>query len=176
MELYFVRHGETNYNELDLCNDDPTKDVHLTEKGKRQAQEIADKLREVELDLIYISELPRTRETADIIKQYHDVDMVVDPRINDRKTGYDSRLVPEFLAAIQHDPFNIKLNDGESFQEEKKRVFSFLEDIIGKNHSSVLVVTHNEIMKVIYGYFHGLSDSEMWAKKIDNCHIFHYST
>jgi len=33
MELYFIRHGKTNYNELGLRNDDPARPVQLTEEG-----------------------------------------------------------------------------------------------------------------------------------------------
>ena len=62
-----MRHGRTNYNDLNLCNDDPNRDVHLTNKGIMQAEEAALALRDVVFDRMIVSPLPRTRQTAEII-------------------------------------------------------------------------------------------------------------
>ncbi len=125
MKVFFVRHEQTNYNILDLCNDNLVKDVHLTDLGKQQAETIANKLKNIKLDLVIISELPRTKETALIITKNHQVKFEIEPRINDRKTGFDSKPVSEFLKAVEPDIFNSKFNNGESFQEEKKEFILF---------------------------------------------------
>ena len=62
MKIYAVRHGHTNYNEMGLCNGDPRVDVHLTSKGILQAEEAANTLKEVPLECIFVSQLPRTRQ------------------------------------------------------------------------------------------------------------------
>ncbi len=172
MKAYFVRHGQTNYNILNLCNDNPKKDVHLTELGKKQAEKIRDLIKNVKLDLVIISELPRAKETALIITENHNVKFKIEPRINDRKTGFDSKPVSEFFKALESDIFNLKFNDGESFQEEKIRIHSFLDELKIYNYENILVVSHNEVMQVINGYFNNLTDEEIWKTKIDNCHIF----
>jgi probable phosphoglycerate mutase len=77
MKVYFVRHGQTNYNVLDFCNDDITKDVHLTDLGNQQAKIVAEKLKGIKLDLVFISELPRTRETASIITRENSVEFKI---------------------------------------------------------------------------------------------------
>ncbi|OGZ52859.1 MAG: hypothetical protein A3A29_01310 [Candidatus Ryanbacteria bacterium RIFCSPLOWO2_01_FULL_47_79] len=129
MTIYFVRHGQTNYNIEGLCNDDPTKDVHLTEEGKKQAEEVAKKLYDRKFEMVYVSELPRTRQTAEIINAFHNAPIEVDGRINDRKTGYDSKPVGDFLKYIGTNIYHAKPEGGESFQEEKQRVFVFLDDL-----------------------------------------------
>ncbi len=166
-----MRHGQTNYNVLDLCNDDPTKDAHLTELGKQQAEIVGKKIKGIKLDAVIISELPRTKETAAIITKNQQVRFIVEPRINDRKTGFDNKPASDFFETLKPDIFNLKFNNGESFQEEKKRVFSFLEELKSYNLANVLVVTHSEILQIINGYFNNLSDQEMWDAKIDNCQI-----
>ncbi|MCK5476922.1 MAG: histidine phosphatase family protein [Candidatus Aenigmarchaeota archaeon] len=171
MKIYFIRHGQTNYNVLDLCNDDSTKDVHLTQLGKEQAEIVGKKIKNIQLDLVIISELSRTKETALIIAKNHQVEFKVEPRINDRKTGFDSKHVSDFFEALKPNIFNLKFNNGESFQEEKKRVFSFLEELKTYNLNNILVVTHSEILQIINGYFNNLSDHEMWNDKIDYCQI-----
>jgi len=171
MRIFFVRHGQTNYNVLNLCNDDPTKEVHLTQTGKKQARKAGEKIKDIELDLVVVSELPRTKETALLIIADRKLPFQIEPRINDRKTGYEGKPVDEFQKALRADIFHASLPGGESFQDEKKRVFSFLEKLKQYSMNTILVVTHAEILKIIYGYFECLTDKEMWEKEIDNCHV-----
>ncbi|MCK5319768.1 histidine phosphatase family protein [Candidatus Parcubacteria bacterium] len=171
MKIFFVRHGQTNYNILDLCNDNPTKDVHLTDLGKQQAEIVGDKIKNIDLDLVIISELPRTKETNSIITKNHQVEFKIDSRINDRKTGFDSKPVSDFFKALEPDIFNLKFNNGESFKEEKQRVYSFLSELKSLNYKNILVVTHSEILQIINGYYKNLSDQKMWNTKIDNCQV-----
>lgn len=123
MKVYFIRHGQTNYNVLELVNDDPTKDVHLTDLGKKQAEEAREKLKDVSFDIVYTSELRRCIETAKIITKDKPVVSVVDARIDDRKTGVDGQPSYIFNKSLGSDLFNFKPKNGESFQEEKHRVF-----------------------------------------------------
>lgn len=171
MKIYFVRHGETNYNILNLCNENPTENVYLTKLGKQQAEIVAKKFKNIKLDLVIISELPRTKETALIITKNHQVEFKIEPRINDRKTGFEGKKISDFHKALKPDIFNLKFNNGESFQEEKKRVFSFLKELKNYNLNNILVVSHSQILKIINGYFNNLSDQEMLNTKIDNCQI-----
>ncbi|MBI2098592.1 MAG: histidine phosphatase family protein [Candidatus Wildermuthbacteria bacterium] len=177
MKIYFVRHGETNYNVANLCNDDSSKEVHLTVRGREQSEFLAEKLKNETIGGIIISELSRTRETAEIINKYHNVPILVDSRINDRKTGFESKSASAFFAAVESAPdkWSVKFNEGESFLEEKERVFSFLDDLPRRGYETMLIITHSEIMKIVYGYFHKLSNEEMWEIKIDNAQILEFT-
>ncbi len=176
MKLYVVRHGQTNYNLKRLCNDDPSKNVYLTEVGKKGAKEVAGILKSRDLDLIFISEFSRIKETADIINRFHNAPMKIDKRLNDRKVGiFDSKTTFEFHKFLEKDIFNIAPPNGESFQDEKKRVFSFIEDLKKLSYSSVLIVTHHEIVKIIKGYFNKLSDNEMWNTFVKNCEFLEFN-
>lgn len=64
MKLIAIRHAETNYNVKNLVNYDPSVDVHLTEKGMKQATELAEQLKDFKFDRIYISRLKRTKQTV----------------------------------------------------------------------------------------------------------------
>lgn len=175
MKIFVVRHGQSVYNLKNLVNDYPEKDVHLTSLGINQSEDLARKLKDRKFDVIFVSEFPRARETADIINKYHNILINVDPRLNERKTGFDGRLESEFEKAVEKDRFHIKPKNGESWQEEKKRLFSFLDDIKKNRYESVLVVTHGDNMLIIKGYFKKLSDQEMWNLSYpDNCEIIEY--
>ena len=57
MKLYITRHGETMRNAEQRIlgrTDDP-----LSEKGRQQALELAEKMKEVEVDIIFTSPLSR---------------------------------------------------------------------------------------------------------------------
>jgi broad specificity phosphatase PhoE len=64
--LYFVRHGESADNAAHLWS---RRDSPLTELGREQARATGRKIKEqrLEFDLIVVSPLPRTYETAHII-------------------------------------------------------------------------------------------------------------
>lgn len=154
MKLYLARHAQTNYNVLKLCNADPSVDVHLSDEGIEQAENLAELLKDTIYDVVYISELPRTRQTAEIINKYHDKKLVVDARLNDNKTGFEDKPVADFLSAVDSadDPWNAKFGEGESLNEAAERARDFIDDLKTKNHESVLVVTHGFITQAIFGY------------------------
>lgn len=178
MHAYFVRHGESVYNVLGLCNADPGIAVDLTTRGIAQSWAIAERLCGRKIDLIYASELLRAQATARIINQHHSVPILVDRRINDRKSGFEGKPVRDYLDAASADPLGFKANGGESYLEQKHRVFSFIENLKQLPVEGVLVVTHHEVLQIVNGYFKGLSEAQMWRTWIDNGQIleFHQET
>lgn len=154
MKLLLVRHAQTNYNILKLANADPSVDVHLSEKGLKQAENLAELLKDVDYDVVYISELPRTRQTAKIINKYHDKGLIVDARINDNKTGFESKPVADFLNAVESadDPWNAVFDNGESLNAAAERARHFIDELKTKEYESVLIVTHGFITQAIFGY------------------------
>ena len=174
MQLYLMRHGQTNYNLLELCNNDPRIDVHLTETGKQQVQRVAVTLREVSLDRILVSELPRTRQTADIINQYHQVPIEAVPALNDIRTGYEGRPVAEYFATIGTDRFNVRPEGGESVRDYQARVLPVLDWLCQQPWTSVLIVAHEETLRVLVGALRGLSPEELLALHFGNCETLHF--
>jgi broad specificity phosphatase PhoE len=68
MKIYFVRHGESEANVLRVISNRGW--VHpLTEKGRQQARDLADRLRQVGIAKIYTSPLQRAVQTAEILAQ-----------------------------------------------------------------------------------------------------------
>lgn len=165
-----MRHGRTNYNELGLCNDAPNADVHLNALGKQQAQAAAEQLRDEVLDRIIVSPLPRTWQTAEIINQYHHVPIEIHPDIADIRSGFDGKSVDEYFAAIAHDPLNARVNGGESLLDHKHRVLGFIHWLEGQPQDNILVVAHEETLRVFIAYFEGnVPDQELRDIHIGNC-------
>lgn len=172
MRAYFMRHGRTTYNELQLCNDDPRDPAHLSQKGIEQAELVASKLRDVPFTRIYVSELPRTQQTAAIINRGRDLPVTVDARINDIRTGFNNRPVADYQAAIAHDPMHARPEGGETLLEHKARVRSFLEHLARTEHETVLVIAHEETLRAFAALLRGLSDRELLALEFRNCEFF----
>ena len=184
MRLTFVRHGQTISNIKDICDDDPSKKTSLTTKGEAQAQEAAEILKNKKIDIIFTSEFFRTNETADIINKYHNVKIKVDKKLDDRKTGFTGESERTFLKFLidSRDFWNAKHKNGESFEEEKKRVISFIKNLKKSAYKSyeayedVLIITHGEPIKIIKGYFDNLNNKKMFKLTIGNCSIHNYKT
>jgi probable phosphoglycerate mutase len=171
MKIIFIRHGQTNYNIQSLCNDDPKVDVHLTELGQEQARQVAEKLKDVLIERIIVSELPRTHQTAAIINQYHNVKIDVHSDINDIRSGFEGQAVSQYFAAIADDMLNAKANDGESFMDYKLRVIKFISWLKQLNESVILVVAHEETLRVFKGFFHDIQDENLRQVRFAHCEI-----
>jgi alpha-ribazole phosphatase len=175
MPLWVMRHGETNYNQLGLCNDNPQRDVHLTQTGIHQAELAANQLRDKPLQHILVSELPRTWQTAEIVNRYHRVPIRCVPALNDIRSGFDGQPVAEYFAAIAHDPLQARVHGGESLLDHKQRVCAFLDDLHSRREDAVLIVAHEETLRVINAWFRHLPDSALREQHFGNGEILEFN-
>ena len=175
MRLYCMRHGRTNYNDLGLCNDDPGQPVHLTETGIAQAQSAALALRHVPFDRMIVSPLPRTRQTAEIVNRYHAVPITTHSDLTDIRSGFESKPVTEYFAAIAHNPLQQRINDGESLMDHKYRILRFIEWLKTQQDDTLLIVAHEETMRVFIAFFEGnINDAQLRNIHVANCEYRRY--
>ena len=153
MNLYFMRHGRTNYNDLAICNDDPSQDAHLTELGIQQAQAAAEQLRDARLERIIVSPLPRTRQTAEYVNRHHQLEIETRPEIRDLRSGFEGLPVADYFAEVAHDPLHARINGGESVLDHKQRIEGFISWLKQQPQDSILVVAHEETLRVFYAHF-----------------------
>lgn len=172
MQVYFARHGETNFNRLRLCNDDPRRDVHLTPTGIAQAERLGRALATTPLERIFVSELPRTRQTAEIVNRHHDVPVETVATLNDIRSGYDGQPVEHYMNGIAADPLHARVGDGETLLEHKARVLGFLDHLRRLSCSMALVIAHEETLRVFRARALGLGDREMIGLSFANCEYF----
>lgn len=152
MKLIATRHAETNYNVKGLVNYDPEVDVHLTNKGREQAKELAEQLKDFKFDAIYISRLRRTKQTADAINRYHKQKLIVNDLLDDTRNGFEGRLVSEVKAwrNAQPDPITARYqNKYESVSDMTNRVRKFLNYLKQhhKSNDTILIVTSSHLIK-----------------------------
>ena len=83
--IYLVRHGETEANRqfrFQGCIDLP-----LTEDGLKQAECLAETLKDIHFDHFYSSPLPRAWNTANIVNKYHNAPLLPDPALLEATGG-----------------------------------------------------------------------------------------
>jgi alpha-ribazole phosphatase len=175
MKLDCLRHGETNYNRLGLCNDDPGRDVYLTPKGIRQAEAAAQRLKAAPIERIVTSELPRTRQTAAIINRHHHAPVESHPALNDIRSGFESRPVADYFSATGHDRLHVRVNGGESLLDYKRRVSGFIDWLAVQPEETVLVVAHEETLRIFAVCFRALPDAALLDLHYGNCEIIEFT-
>lgn len=179
MKIYITRHGQTSFNsQRKVCG---LSDISLNEVGLQQAQNLKQTIidRELRFDYIFVSSLKRARETSFPIEELFNQKAIVDDRLVEFNFGdkeasdFDD---PEFRV-IRNDPFK-KFNGGESMVEAASRVYSFLDYLLNnyREDSTVLIVSHSTVSKLIHSYFTSLSLEEFNSFKVNNCEILEYQT
>jgi len=168
--LYFVRHGEADYNLLDRVNAHPHVTNNLTVTGREQAACCVKELVEKPVGFIYCSEFPRARPTAEIINRHFNVPLVVEPLINETGAfafeGKPARLwhqaqVPDRLSAV--------LPGCESFAQMKQRLAAFLASLQEVDAQHIVVVSHEEPIQVMLGLLQNAPDAAARSRPISHC-------
>ncbi len=174
MSVYVVRHGQTDWNKAYLIQG--RIDVPLNQTGVEQAKKTAENLKNVPLDMIFVSPLLRARQTADIINEGRSLPVFVDSRIQEQYYGRlegKSRKEEEYL--IQRQCFFKRYPGGESYLDVAARVYSFLDEAKEKyRDKNILLVCHGGMSRVINTYFEDMGNEEFIAFALDNCEVKKY--
>ena len=75
MRLYFIRHGETDWNQVKRLQG--KSDIPLNEFGEHLAIETGEALKDVRFDLVYTSPLKRARKTAELVAGERDIPILM---------------------------------------------------------------------------------------------------
>lgn len=173
MKITIVRHGQTNYNVAGLCNANPSVDVHLTDVGISEVKRSAERLKDESFDAIFVSELPRTKQTAEYINSYHGLPIQVDARLNDINTGFEGRTVKEYLRKrdASSDIYTFRYNNAESSEDVRKRAEAFINNLKKLNYTNVLIVSSEETIRHFCGVIDELDPYDSLDKRIPNASI-----
>ena len=85
MIVYIVRHGETDWNRVRRVQGHT--DIELNDYGRKLAEETAEGMKEIRLDLCFTSPLKRAKETALIVLGDRQIPVYDEPRIEEISFG-----------------------------------------------------------------------------------------
>jgi len=137
-----------------------TPGICLNEKGERQAQRLADRLRNIELSAIYSSPLERALQTATVVAQNMKLDVKTSAAANEIDFGeWNGKTFDELSSNEQWRRFNSHrsmtlIPGGESFLEVQSRIVKEIEELAaqhGKAH--VAIVSHADVIRAAVAYF-----------------------
>jgi len=153
--IYLVRHGETDWNRLNLVQG--SIDTELNSTGIEQAKKIAERLKNKKIDIIFSSTLKRAYTTASYIKSYHPYAMFeTSEKLNEINFGEWEGLNFEELEKkysqtylMWKDNPDKAIFPGEgNLHVVMKRVKSFYDEVLQRDYGNIVVVTHGGIVKL----------------------------
>jgi alpha-ribazole phosphatase len=176
-EIILVRHGETEWNVAEIFRG--RIDIDLNETGVRQAELLAEYLSKIKIDAIYSSPLKRASKTAEVIARNHKLDVAIASELIDFDFGKWQGLshqevknkYKELYAAWTNRPDQVKIPDGESLDDVRKRAMGVVGNIIERYKGTVALVSHRVVNKVLICALLGLDNSHFWNIKQDTCGI-----
>ncbi|TGD25338.1 histidine phosphatase family protein [Companilactobacillus suantsaicola] len=155
MDLYFVRHGKTQWN-LEGKYQGGHGDSPLLDESLHDISLLAKRLKDVDIDHMYTSPLPRAKTTAEtLIKDLHrQIALTVVDGLREfdlgimegRKFSELELEMPEVIYAFRNEPkdYDYSLIRGESFEQVAKRTTEAVEEIVNENNGqgNVVIVSH----------------------------------
>jgi alpha-ribazole phosphatase len=139
-----VRHAESVFSARGIANGRVDVRGPLSARGTAQAQVLAQDLADEDLDLCVISELERTRQTAEIALAGRDVPRIVFPELNDPLYGrYEGGPLEAYVAwALANDSAAEPPGGGERRQQLVARYAAGFRSLLDRPERTILVVTH----------------------------------
>ena len=179
MKLFLVRHGQDLDDSRFLING--RRDSPLTELGKRQALAAGDDLQMQQIGCVYTSPLQRAHETASLISQRLGIaNVYVEAELIERDygilTGRSPSEIPTFASRIFASngfQYIIEAHGVENYERLWKRAGKVLRRIQRRHAGqNVLIVAHNEIIKMIRANFEKTSwEDELALPPVANCQV-----
>jgi len=170
---YFIlRHGQTIYQAEEKGITYPWPEpspIFLTEKGKKDVGESAKELKDKNIDIIYSSDIPRVRQSAEIVSEETGKEIIFDVRLRDIDHGiFKGRPQEEYLLFFSDSKEKLYKRplQGENWNDVKERMLGFLKEIDGKyKNKRILIVSHKGPLWILEAALRKLSDEDVLELK-----------
>lgn len=175
MNLTLVRHGETEENVLDIIQGQLPG--HLTERGKQQAREAAEKLHGRHFDAIYCSDQKRCLDTSIPFRElFPEVPFITDKLLRERDGGELEGKPTSVLDEHKElgDWYTYRLpGGGESWEDVRLRQIVLIRKLLELYpQGSVLIITHRGPVQGIRSLLEGRTLEQVDAEGTPNAGIW----
>ena len=155
-KYFLVRHTECMSNIKKISSYNWEKEDILTKTGIKQAENLANKLKNYKIDLIFCSPFTRTKQTLEIINKELKIDskkIFFDKKLVDNNFGIsDGKHYDEYhkLFSSEESYFETLVPYGENYADVKKRVSIFLKKVESKyKNKKILIVSHGFPLRML---------------------------
>ncbi|MCQ2592777.1 MAG: histidine phosphatase family protein [Treponema sp.] len=181
MELYLIRHGQTDWNKEGRLQG--SIDIELNENGKEMAVAAGKRLENIFFNKIYSSPLSRAFTTAKLIRGNKNTEIIIDERLKEVSFGcmegesYEKWTAPDspyryFFSQTETDKY-FPPEGGESLVDLCARTKAFIqEEIEPQCHSAerIMIVAHGALLASVMCYLDNHGISNFWGDGLrKNC-------
>ncbi len=159
--ILLARHGETDWNAVGRWQGHT--DRALTERGRRQAVELAERLANANIDAVYSSDLLRAVETAEPVAKRLGLPLQTLRELREVDVGTWAGLTRDEVAERFPDGFRrwsewqTGWEDGETYDEMGKRVVSAILKLADEHRGGrILVVSHGGSIRALHAAAAGI--------------------
>lgn len=177
MNLYMLRHGQTDWN-LKYKVQGGT-DIPLNETGIQMAKDAHDRYKDIPFDICFVSPLIRAQVTAELIVGDRGIDIITDERLREMSFGqYEGT---ESIYTMPDHPLYKFFRDPENYSDAPTaepisdlyaRTKDFLENTVkpleGK-YENVLVVGHGAMNLSLINQVLDIPFKDFWTHMMGNC-------
>ena len=185
--LVLVRHGQSEWNAKGLWTG--KTDIDLTEKGREEAKQAAEEIKDIPIDLAYTSGLKRAKETWAIMQHVlhrETVPTVASDTLDERDYGnFDGmhkndveKEYGEELFEKWHRGWDYPLPHGETLKQVFDRAVPYYLDTILpelKSGKNVIVAAHGNSLRALVKYLDNLSDTDITQLNIPTGGVYIYT-
>ncbi len=170
--LFLVRHGLTAQTGRILYGQ--TGGIDLDDRGRAQADRLADRFAPVKLTAIYSSPLERCVQTVEPLAAAQRLSVLPTPDLIEMDAGsWTGRTLPQLRRTklwktVQESPSTFRFPDGEAFVDAQRRAVAEVERIARRHRRGrVAVATHGDIVRIVLAHFAGTPLDEFQRIVID---------
>lgn len=175
MDIYLIRHAESELSERHDLIRGRAYDCPLTTKGKIESIILNDKLKKISFVSVYSSPQPRAFGTAELVfmREIMDGKLIQSDKLIEYSAGdWEGKerkkiMTPKVKAQMKKEGIKFRPPNGESLYDVQQRVIPYLITEVMKEEGTVAVVTHGMVIKAILHYFLKLPDSLAFNIQID---------
>lgn len=184
--LVLVRHGESEWNAKDLWTG--WTDIPLSEKGKIEARNAGEKIKDLPINIVYISYLIRAKQTWEEINsvlKLEDVQTFEDKALNERDYGIytgknkweiEKEVGVEMFKKIRRS-WDEPIENGESLKQVYERVVPYYKlEILPKieQGKNVLISAHGNSLRALVKYLENIPDGKIAELEIPTGQVYVY--
>jgi probable phosphomutase (TIGR03848 family) len=140
-----------------------TPEVHLNDKGRLQAEALAQRLSDRPIAAVYASPLERAIETAQAIAARHNLEVQLREGLGEVRYGeWTGRSVKDLAKedtwrVVQFHPSGARFPGGESIYQMQARAVAELDAIVAAHpEQTIVVVSHADVIKAALAHYVGL--------------------
>jgi probable phosphoglycerate mutase len=158
--LFLIRHGLTAVTGKTLYGRTPG--VPLDDRGRAQAEALADRLAPVRLTAVYSSPLDRCVETMAPLAASQRLDVVEREGLIEMDVGaWTGRSLAQVRRTrlwkdVIHHPSQFRFPDGESFVDAQSRALAEVHAIVARHpRGRIAVGSHGDIIRMLVAHYSG---------------------